>query len=361
MIARSTKFGVLFGVAMLVAGPVLAADGPVIGSNLDEVIAKAKQEGTINIIWSPTGYGDESVARQHVANLNKMFGTNLTFRFSPGASMPRQGNQLLTEYRAGQTASSDLYITSAASLPKLVPTGLFISTPWTKLSKGRIPEKIVEGGGTALRLDTGITVVTYNTQLMPNPPTSMRGLLAAKYKGKLATTPYAAGFRVLLADDFWGIKKTLSFVKEFMPQVAGLTRCGEDERIATGEFIALAMDCTSQAPALWMKKGAPIDFFVPSDTAQKRYYYYTVPKNAAHPNAAVLMGLYLLSEKGQAAMWNLVGLDLDYYPTSGSGRIVKKYEDRGVKFKDITFEWWAKHPEIDKNRKKVTSRFRVSK
>lgn len=357
---RNTGFAVFALAALTAAGPALAAEVAISGT-LADVVAAAKREGSINIVWSIAGYGDEHAARQHVANMNKMFGTNLTYRFAAGPSMPEEGNKLYTEFKAGQTASSDFYISAPLALTELLRAGLFVDVPWAKLEPGRIKPAIVEAHGGVVRLNTGITDVTYNPEMMPHPPDSLAGLLAPEWKGKLATTPYAAGFDVLLASDFWGVDKTMAFVRKFLPQVAGLIRCGEDERIANGEFAALAMECTSQAPELWKAKGAPIDYFIPSDAAQLRYYYYSIPKNAAHPNAAVLLGLYLLSQEGQATMWKLERQDLDNFPDSQNAKLVAKYEAKGVKFKPITTEWWMQHPEIGQNMKQLTRLFRASK
>jgi iron(III) transport system substrate-binding protein len=355
-----TKLVLLVCAAMVVAGSAVA-ETVSIGDKLPDIVAAAKREGSINIVWSTSGYGDEQVAREEVANMNKMFGLDLTFRFAPGDSMPEQGNKLFTEYKAGQPSSSDLFISAPLALTELLSAGIFAEVPWTTLSEGRIAPAMVEGAGHVLRLTTGITEVTYSTDLMPHPPDSLAGLLAPDWTGKIATTPYAAGFDVLLASDFWGVAKTMDFAKQFLPQVAGLIRCGEEQRIANGEFAALAMDCTSQGPDMWMARGAPINYFIPKDAAQLRYYYYAIPKNAAHPNAAALMGLYLMSADGQATLWKLLRQDLDNFPDSNNGKIVKQYEAKGVTFKPITADWWVLHPEIGQNMKPLLSLFTASK
>jgi iron(III) transport system substrate-binding protein len=331
--------------AAAAASPV-AAQNAMISDKLDEVIAAAKREGTINLVWSASAVGDERTARQYIENVNRVFGTNLSYRFSPGPEMPRQGNLLFAELGAGLPSSSDIYVGSPLALTVLVPQNMFINVPWTRLAPGRIVPELVEGGGAALRLMTDFAVIAYNTRQMPNPPNSMEGLLAPEWKGRLATTPYAAGFDVLLADDFWGRQRTLDYVKRLLPQVGGVIRCSETERILTGEYAAFVIDCSSHGPEMWKSRGAPIDYFVPDDAAQVRYFYATIPRNARHPNAAALLCLYLLSAAGQDLLWKATGLDLESLPGSHTGAVVRRYEARGTRFKNVTADWWMRHPEI---------------
>ena len=75
------------------------------------------------------------------------------------------------------------------------------------------------------------------------------------------------------------------------------------ERIATGEFLALVMDCTGQDAKVWQERGAPIEQMVPLDAAQHRYYYFGVPKHARRPGAAKLFTAFFLSPEGQKIAW----------------------------------------------------------
>ena len=75
-------------------------------------------------------------------------------------------------------------------------------------------------------------------------------------------------------------------------------RCGETERVATGEYLALVMDCTGQDALIWQEKGAPVAQMMPLDAAQQRYYYFSVPKNAQHPATATLFTIFQLTEDG---------------------------------------------------------------
>ena len=150
----------------------------------------------------------------------------------------------------------------------------------------------------------------------------MDDLLKPEYKGKFVTTPFLAGFDVLLADPNWGAKKTEEFVRKLSTQIAGLLGCEGEDRIASGETPALVIDCSggSQNRLRFRGKGI-LDTHIVSDMAQRRYAYLTVPAHTAHPNAAILYTLYISSPEGQEkVVWDLFGQDLDLYPDSRSAK-----------------------------------------
>jgi iron(III) transport system substrate-binding protein len=136
-------------------------------------------------------------------------------------------------------------------------------------------------------------------------------------------------------------------VRALSQQITGLIRCGEAERIATGEYLALVMDCTGQDALQWQEKGAPVSQMMPLDAAQQRYYYFAVPKNAQHPNAAKLYSLFTMTEEGQKLSYDTWKTDLHSLPGSRMGKMVDDYKKLGVKFKDVTVQWYSQHPEID--------------
>src|SRR5580692_7742220 len=160
--------------ASAVPVPVLAQPAPALGKNLNEIIAGAAREGTIDLTWSASVMGDADVARRHMDAFNKLWGLHLTYRYAAGPEMARQGNQLYTEFSAGQPSSSDILFSSAQSLAPLLPHDMFYVVPWTTLQRDRrITPAFLEGGGRIIRTGTSVPVVVYNTALMPHPPSTM--------------------------------------------------------------------------------------------------------------------------------------------------------------------------------------------
>ena len=141
-------------------------------------------------------------------------------------------------------------------------------------------------------------------------------------------------------------------MQKLAEQQTGLVRCGDDDRIASGEYAAFVMDCTSQSARLLRERGAPVNYLVPKDAAQLRYYYMAIPKNAVHPNAAVLFVLYLLSPAGQGLFYKTMRMDLDSLPGSKMAQFIDQYRKAGAKFTTISLAWWKAHPEALEGQKK---------
>lgn len=314
---------------------------------LHALVAAADKEGTLTLSWSTSTYDGAPGAARFEAAMNKMFGSHVRINFLPGADMARIGNQLATEYSAGQKAGVDIMLGAAPHMAALAKLDVLAAVDWPSYMPDRLNAGMTELDGKIIRVATGLTGVTYNSNLAPTKPATLGDFLKPQWKGKIASTPYAAGFDVLLADDVWGRQKTVDYVQKLSRQVAGLIRCGEAERIATGEYLALVMDCTGQDALQWQAKGAPLAQMMPLDAAQQRYYYFAVPKNAAHPNAAKLYALFMLTAEGQRLSYDTWKIDLHTLPGSQMGKMVDDFGKLGVKFKEVTTEWYLRHPEID--------------
>src|SRR5207244_1365146 len=109
----------------------------------------------------------------------------------------------------------------------------FEPVDWKQYLPGRISAEMVELDGKIIRVVTGLSGATYNSALAPMKPTRLEDFLRPEWKGKIASTPYSAGFDVLLAEDVWGKERTVNFVRALSRQITGVIRCGEAERIAT--------------------------------------------------------------------------------------------------------------------------------
>jgi len=314
---------------------------------LKDLVAAANKEGALTLTWSPSTYDGARGAARFQAAMNKAFGSSVQINFVPGADMARIGNQLATEFSAGQKADADIMLGAAPQMAPLIKLDLFQPVDWASYLPSRIEPGMTEFGGRLIRVATGLSGATYNSSLAPMQPKTLDDFLKPAWKGKIASTPYAAGFDVLLASDVWGKDRTITYVRKLSQQIAGLIRCGEAERIATGEYLALVMDCTGQDALVWQAKGAPLAQMMPLDAAQERYYYFGVPKNAPHPNAAKLFTLFLMTPEGQDISYDTWKIDLHVFPGSRTGEMVDQYSKMNVKFKEVTTEWYLRHPEID--------------
>ncbi len=330
-----------------------SANAAEMNTALRRLAAAADKEGNLNLSWSQSTFSGSQGAALFQAAMNKKYGTKIRINFVPGADQPRIGTQLATEFSAGQKAHTDIYLGAALSITPLIDLDIFQQVNVKEFMPERSGVAVSELDNRFFRIITGMSGVTYNSQLAPIKPTRLDDFLRPEWKGKIASTPYAAGFDVLLANDVWGKDKTIEFVKKLSTQISGVMRCGESERIATGEFMALVMDCTGQDAITWQEKGAPLEQMIARDAAQKRYFYMSVPKHAQNPNTAKLFVTFMLSDEGQELSYKTWKADLHLLPKSKMGQSITALEKQGVKFAEVTLSWWRQHPEIDANRREL--------
>ncbi|HVA14802.1 MAG TPA: extracellular solute-binding protein [Stellaceae bacterium] len=346
--AAAVCFLAAMGIAVLVPPPARAASIPM-SPALQKVIDGAKKEGKLTLSYAANILGGAEGARRGAAGIKQMFGVDLDVTYYPGPSFAPMAAKLVTERQAGQPASTDVYNGTAVEITPQLANGLFRQIPWTELYPGRITPEIAEADGRALRIVTKIPGILFNNKVAPEfaQAHAMADLLKPEYKGKLYTTPYLAGFDVLVAKDMWGFDKTAAFVRQFSQNIGGLVSCAGVDRIASGEIPALALSCSGSEANL-PKYGGVLGQTVLLDAATRRFDYLCVPVNAAHPNAAILFALYASSPEGQIRiLHDGFGSELDTYPDTPTHRQIVALQKEGAKFTDVTIAWWLSHPGID--------------
>ncbi len=320
---------------------------------LAKIVAAAEQEGTVTFRATNTTFAGPIGAKVAADGINRMFGTHLTVNWIPGPAYGPLAAILYQELQAGQPASTDVYVGTAAQVSPNLEKGLFRQVDWPTLMPERIPAAIVEGDNRALRYSGALPGLLYNVKAATWAPNiaSAADLLKPELKNQFYTTPFLGGFDVLLAADVWGVAKTTDYVKKLSGQIAGLAGCEATDRIASGELPALAIDCSGAGPNRQQYRGKNVlGNQVIADMAQIRYGYLAVPVHAPHPNAAILYTLYALSAEGQEKLaWDLIGDDLADLPTAHMHQQVEAIRAKGIQPIAVTIDWWRAHPGIDKD------------
>src|SRR5690242_14152595 len=254
---------------------------------LAKVVAAARQEGRLLLRSTTSVNGAAEGAKLAQDGIKRMFGVDLAVEWVPGPAFAPLAAALYQEKQAGQPASGDVYVGTAIQITPYLDRGLFRAVDWAKLMPSRIRPELVEGDGKALRFMTFLPGINYNVKIATWVPDIhvLEDVLKPEYKGKFVTTPFLAGFDVLLADPRWGPKKTDEFIRKMSGQIAGLLGCEGEDRIASGETPALVIDCSggSQNRLRFRGKGI-LDTHIISDVAQRRYAYMSVPAHTSHPN-----------------------------------------------------------------------------
>ncbi len=185
--------------------------------------------------------------------------------------------------------------------------------------------------------------IQYNSNLVKGNdiPRRMADVLNPKWKGKIASTPYAAGLREFATPDFLGREKMIDYTKKLSKQIAGLMRCGESERITSGEFLMLVYTCGGNDVNVLKRTGAPVGHTVVEEGTVLHMRYAAIPKNSRAPNIGALLINYLMSAEGQEMLWKHDGMDLHLFPGSQTKRELDIL--RAAKGKIITSspEWLA--------------------
>ncbi|HZS03009.1 MAG TPA: ABC transporter substrate-binding protein [Chloroflexota bacterium] len=301
---------------------------------LQRVVDAARAERELVLLWSGVDQPEE--IRRLADGFNHAYGLDVRVQFTPGPSMPAVGAKIAQEYQAGRPASSDVFIGSESHLTAMLEADALEPIDWASWSLNVRDPRLLAPNGVAVKLASRAPGITYNTQRVSEAalPRTLDDLLRPEFKGRIASTPYAATFNRLASPEVWGEQRTLEYTRRLAEQVAGLMRCSELERVASGEFDLFALDCGAE----WRKfrrDGAPIGHVIPADAAVLVYWHVAVPRNAAHPNAARLWVDYLLSREAQDVLFEYELTDNHLVPGSHAAPEIEALQAQGVQFADV--------------------------
>ncbi len=336
-------FGLMLISAFLVAAHVPASRA----DTLADLIKGAKKETTFRAQWSSSTLRGSKGLKKIVARINKKYGLNLKPEFTPGPNMQRMMGKIRRELAAGQKASSDVYVGNAQAMLDAVTakTTPLKSIKWADLLERPLKSESefnpIVTGGIAVAYASTLVGVMYNSDLVKGDdiPRSLADTLKPKWKGKIASTPYAAGMREFGMPGLLGREAMTEFTKKLSKQIAGLMRCGEMDRITSGEFLMLVLSCGDQYVNLAKRRGVPLGYALMSDAVLSHTRYVGVPKNSSAPNAAALFAAYLETVEGQKLLWEIDGYDLHLYPESNMKKSLDKARAAGAKIAINSPEW----------------------
>lgn len=344
--------------AMLAMGTASAADAP---KTLAELVAGAKKETTLRAMWSSSSLSGGKGFRHAVAAMNKKYGTNIKPKFTPGPSMTRMIAKITREVKAGQPASADVMWNNAGGALKGGKVGILRKMNWLAYLD-RQPLKWdgfdpVAPGGVALGSAGSLVGIMYNSDLVKGDdiPKSFEDVFKPMFKGKIASTPYAAGMREFGMPDVMGNDKMMKFTKRLTNHIGGLMRCGSVDRLTSGEFLMLVFSCGDQYVNRVHNSGSgePIAYALMKEAVISHTRYGMVPVNARSPNAGALFVAWLHSKDGQKWMWEKNGLDLPVYPESQMRKRLLAAKDAGAKVVMNSPQWLGKQGGYRKYRKSL--------
>ncbi|MCC2096708.1 MAG: ABC transporter substrate-binding protein [Hyphomicrobiales bacterium] len=316
------------GAGALALSLLLAGNAAARSPELEKVIAGAKKEGVLKVLWTEGHMGGDVGLKAMIAAMNKRYGTNVTLQFTQGGSFPAILGRLIQEYRANQKASTDIFLGSN-HMEAGGKSGMLMKVDWNKLIERPAPKNAafdrVNPGGVGVAIASRVAGIVYNTNLVKGDdiPTSMEDLLKPKWKGQILTTPYVTGFYQLAAPDMLGEKYILDYVKRLKPQLGGFISCNSLDKLASGEFAMLIFDCGRDATVRYQRRGAPLGHAIPKEAIDEVVINLGVPAKAEHPNVGKLFTVFLHTEEGQDLLWKHGAYDLEIYPGSQSKKLIE--------------------------------------
>lgn len=304
---------------------------------LDELIKAAKAEGGTLIAHAI--FEDVRARKEVVRTMEKMYGVKVKWEYVDFPNQNRFAARLMKEEKAGRQPSTDVFNGTQSTIPRLLGKGMLAEVNnWRDLYP-RLPADVIVPGGGAIPEHTRIGGFAYNTRLVPKNkvPQKLTDLLDPFWKGKLASTTYAAVFdRAPISEQGTFDGEKAARIRDLLTalvkkgHIVGLIGCGDQNRIASGEFVGLALMCSAQNVWKGQAKGAPLAMAYLEETSNITHSYMGILKKAKYPNTAKLFRVFVQTPEGQALnrKWELS--DTSFYPENTMYKVVKGLKDRGV-------------------------------
>jgi len=308
---------------------------------LDDLIAAAKKEGTLDFYGPSTlkADGAQSLAQA----LNKKYATNINVRFIPSGSMTRDVGKVATQAAAGAPLEWDIMVATDAHHASLWLRKL--QKPFDYKSLG-VDEKLIDHDGGAISFVHQYIVPAYNSSLLSAKDAlrNWEDLLQPKWKGRVGVTT-ATHHLGRLAVGPWGEEKTTAFVKALAQQNPIIGELGPTyTRLQVGEILA-ALSLTDSYIYLAKQTGAPIAEAVEVQPVIAPSYHVGVLKGARHPNAAHLFAVFMTQPEAQHVWERTVGVSsalipgTAYYQKAKGKQMIYMRKDQSEKVESLARQY----------------------
>lgn len=279
-----------------------AATGAVCGDTVDQIAAKAKEEGNVNLIALPDTWAN-------YGGILKSFRDTYGLE-APVANPDGSSADELTAIKtlAGQPDKPDSIDIGPSFTEQAKAEGLI--EPYKTTNWAEIPDNLKDPDGNWIGSYYGIMSIGSNTTLVPNAPTSWADLKKPEYKGQVtlngdpreAGAAFAAVVAAALAnggsyDDITpGIQYFADLKASGNLQVIDVTEAA----LVSGD-VPIALDWSYNFPGILPKlqeAGFDMAITTPTDGLYGGYYAQSVVKDAVHPCAARLWLEHITGNEG---------------------------------------------------------------
>lgn len=319
-------------------------------SPLDELIAAAVEEGELNVLGSGDWHSAAFISEVQDA-VNAKYGINIAINTSPGPSGSQLLPTLISEYEAGRPASTDLFTgASARQGLGLHQAGAAELVDW-KAYAPYLTDVEIGPEGCCVVVGGTIHGMGYNKDLISEDelPVVFDDFANPKYSGMIATTPYAVGW--IEASIVLGNEQALDTIRTMTSNgaIAGLIGCGQEERVATGEFAFMAFSCGQISWDRLAEKGANVAYTTLGEFVSGTAVDATIPKNSEHPNLAKLVAVFLTTDEGQDIIERHSGTPSRFRPNTFTANEIARLEAEGATV------YYGTHENVEKYFENYTS------
>ena len=279
-----------------------AAAGAECGTTIEEIAAKAKEEGKVNLIALPDTWANY---RGIIDSFVEKYGIEAPV-MNPDASSADELTAV--ETLRGQPDMPEVLDIGPSFVEQAKAAGYLES--YKPVVWDEIPESLKGEDGTWVGAYYGVLAIATNATIQPNVPKSWADLKKPEYKGQVtingdpreAGAAFAAVVAAALANggSYDDIMPGLEYFAE-LKKLGNLQTIDVTEAAVLSGEVPIALDWTYNFPGLrpaLEEAGFDFQVVVPSDGVYGGYYAQSVVTEAPHPCAARLWLNHLVSDEG---------------------------------------------------------------
>lgn len=265
-------------------------------ASLDELVAAAKKEGTIEF-YAPSTLSPQG-AQALAAAFNKKYGLDVRLQYSPSSNMTKDISKVISQSVSSVPPEWDVMVVTDAHHASLWVRKLHRLFDYAKLG---VDSRAVNYDNGTVAVAHQIALPAYNDKILPakDVPKSWEDFLDPKWKGRKLAVSTATHHLARLAVGAWGEEKTTKYIHGLVKQELNLGRMAEIyTRLLLGEVlvtVALTDDFIFQAT----KTGAPIVQAEKVEPAIAPAYQIGVLKGAPHPHVGHLFAVFMTTPEAQ--------------------------------------------------------------
>ena len=279
-----------------------AAAGAECGTTIEEIAAKAKEEGKVNLIALPDTWANY---RGIIDSFVEKYGIEAPV-MNPDASSADELTAV--ETLRGQPDMPEVLDIGPSFVQQAKDAGYLES--YKPVVWDEIPESLKGEDGTWVGSYYGVLAIATNATLQPNVPKTWADLKKPEYKGQVTINgdPREAGaaFAAVVAaalgngGSFDDVMPGIEYFAE-LKKLGNLQTIDVTEAAVLSGEVPIALDWTYNFPGLrpaLEEAGFDFQVIVPSDGVYGGYYAQSVVTEAPHPCAARLWLNHLVSDEG---------------------------------------------------------------